>query len=87
MRKNFPAPKGLGSRSYADRYAESRSNTSSRKSSSRISLKKFLPGKKPLNPKGTSLSTTRSGWALLGGISLITTTLWIIMMVVKHSEN
>ncbi len=85
MRKRFPAPKGLDSRSYADRYAEARRNTSSRGQSRQVSLQKFLPSKMPLNLKGTSLSTTRSGGTLLGGIFLITATLWIIMMVANLS--
>lgn len=85
MRKRFPAPKGLDSPSYADRYAESRRNTTSKGPSRRESLKKFLPSKKPLDLTGTSLKSSRSGMGLLWGIFLTGAALWAIMMVVQLS--
>jgi hypothetical protein len=49
MRKSFPAPKGLGSRSYASRYADGRNGRSSREKDISKSRVKFLGTDKPLD--------------------------------------
>ncbi|MFT6181105.1 MAG: hypothetical protein ACJAQT_001716 [Akkermansiaceae bacterium] len=51
MRKRFPAPKGLGSRSYADRYAEARRNRGAKDNGKTNPKVKFLGSKKPLKFK------------------------------------
>ena len=80
MRKRFPAPKGLGSRSYASRYADGRNGRTKNGKEQRL-LKKFLPSKKEIDLSGTSIKTQRSGWSLLAGIFAITLAFWVLLLI------
>ncbi len=80
MRKRFPAPKGLGSRSYADRYAAARTHKSSKGFSNKEALKRFLPCNKPLDLSGNSIKTSRTGWGLLLGIFVVSLILGTIIL-------
>lgn len=51
MRKRFPVPKGLGSRSYADRYADLRRSREPRNGEKTKPKVKFLSSKEPLKFK------------------------------------
>lgn len=80
MRKRFPAPKGLGSRSYASRYADGR-NDRTKDNQERKLLKRFLSSKKEIDLSGTSIKTQRSGWSLLAGIFGIVLVFWVLFLI------
>ncbi len=80
MRKRFPAYRGLGGPSYADRYSESRKLSTREKGESNPDQKKLLPGSTPLT-FGPSVKTP-SSTGLLFMLGFFLTTIVLLSLLV-----